>query len=266
MESTVSVGSELSSAAPSGSASPKGANVLQPRRRMTTIPRHLAEKDRNRESQRLSGADRPVLALVREPTPSAETGKVTPPRRVANRERRTREHLTPQEVEKLIRAASGVGRYGHRDATLILVAYRHGLRVSELVALRWDQIDLEQGLLHVSRLKNGVASTHPLRGPELRALRRLRRQQGASPYVLTTERGSAMTDSSVRKIIARAGDEAHLGFPVHPHMLRHACGFKLANEGHDTRAIQHYLGHRNITHTVRYTELAADRFKQFWKD
>lgn len=198
--------------------------------------------------------------------PTPESGKVAPPRRLANCERRTREHLTPQEVHKLINAASRVGRYGHRDATLILIAYRHGLRVGELVALRWDQVDLEQGLLHVSRLKNGVPSTHPLRGPELRALRRLRRQQGASPYVFTTERGSAITDSSVRKIVARAGDAAHLGFPVHPHMLRHACGFKLANEGHDTRAIQHYLGHRNIQHTVRYTDLAADRFKRFWSD
>lgn len=138
--------------------------------------------------------------------------------------------------------------------------------MGELVALRWDQVDLEQGLLHVSRLKNGVPSTHPLRGPELRALRRLRREYGASPYVFTSERRGAITGSSVRKIIVRAGDEARLGFPVHPHMLRHACGFKLANEGHDTRAIQHYLGHRNIQHTVRYTELAADRFKRFWAD
>jgi type 1 fimbriae regulatory protein FimB/type 1 fimbriae regulatory protein FimE len=198
--------------------------------------------------------------------PTPENGKVAPPRRLANRERRTREHLTPQEVDKLINAASHVGRYGHRDATLILLAYRHGLRVGELVALRWDQIDLEQGLLHVSRLKNGVPSTHPLRGPELRALRRLRREQVISPYVFTTERRGTMTSSSIRKIIARAGDEAHLGLPVHPHMLRHACGFKLANEGHDTRAIQHYLGHRNIQHTVRYTEMAADRFKAFWRD
>ena len=199
-------------------------------------------------------------------TPTPENGKVTPPRRVANRDRRTREHLTPQEVDKLIKAAGRIGRYGHRDATLILLAYRHGFRVSELVALRWDQIDLEQGLLHIARLKNGTPSTHPLRGPEIRALRRLRRESETSPYVLTSERRSAMTASSVRKIIARAGDQAELGFPVHPHMLRHACGFKLANEGHDTRAIQHYLGHRNIQHTVRYTELAADRFKSFWKD
>lgn len=231
-----------------------------------SISPDFTEKGSKRESQAISPSAPTAMTPVGAARPTPENGKVAPPRRVANRERRAREHLTPQEVDKLIKAASRVGRYGHRDATLILLAYRHGLRVSELVALRWDQIDLEQGLLHISRLKNGVPSTHPLRGPELRALRRLRRQQGTSPYVLTTERGSAMTDSSARKIIARAGQEARLGFPVHPHMLRHACGFKLANEGHDTRAIQHYLGHRNIQHTVRYTELAADRFKRFWRD
>jgi type 1 fimbriae regulatory protein FimE len=239
---------------------------LQPPAAMISIPRHFAEKGRNRESQPLSPSESAEDATAGEARPTPENGKVPPPRRVSNRERRAREHLTPQEVDKLIKAASRTGRYGHRDATLILLAYRHGLRVSELIALRWDQIDLDQGLLHVSRVKNGVPSTHPLRGPELRALRRLRREQGISPYVLTSERGSAMTDSSVRKIIARAGKQAQLGFPIHPHMLRHACGFKLANEGHDTRAIQHYLGHRNIQHTVRYTELAAGRFKRFWND
>ena len=156
-------------------------------------------------------------------------------------------------------AAAHIGRHGHRDATLMLLAYRHGLRVGELVALRWDQVDLKQGMLHVARLKNGVASTHPLRGPELRALRRLRREYSESPYLFCTERRGPLTDSGVRKIVARAGIAGDLGFPVHPHMLRHACGFKLANDGHDSRAIQHYLGHRNIQHTVRYTELALVR-------
>jgi integrase len=104
-----------------------------------------------------------------------KNGRVTPPARIPNRDRRSREHLTFVEVDKLMSAAGGLGRHGHRDATLILLAYRHGLRVSELVALRWDQIDLKLGHLHVARLKNGVASTHPLRGPELRALRRLQR-------------------------------------------------------------------------------------------
>ena len=149
---------------------------------------------------------------------------------------------------------------------MILLAYRHGLRVSELAALRWDQIDLSQSLLYVSRAKNGTPlSTHPVRGPEIRALRRLQREYESS-YVFVTERRGPLTTSTVRKIIARAGELAGLGFPVHPHMLRHACGFKLANDGHDTRAIQHYLGHKNIQHTVRYTELASDRFNGFWKD
>ena len=163
-------------------------------------------------------------------------------------------------------SAGKAGRHRHRDRTLILIAFRHALRVSELVALRWDQVDLKQGLLHINRAKNGSPSTHPLRGPEIRALRRLQRDYPETPYVFVTERKGPLTTSSVRKIITRAGVKAKLGFPVHPHMLRHACGFYLANEGHDTRSIQHYLGHKNIQHTVRYTELAADRFNGFWRD
>jgi type 1 fimbriae regulatory protein FimB/type 1 fimbriae regulatory protein FimE len=173
--------------------------------------------------------------------------------------------LVPTEVEALLKAAGSVGRHGRRDATLLLIAYRHGLRVSELVALRWDHLDLKQGLIHISRLKNGVPSTHPVRGPELRALRQLQREY-PGPYVFATERGGPMTAATVRKLVARAGVLARLPFPVHPHMLRHACGYKLANEGHDTRALQHYLGHKNIQHTTRYTELAQDRFKNFWRD
>ena len=146
------------------------------------------------------------------------------------------------------------------------MAYRHGLRVSELVSLRWDQVDLKQGLLHVSRRKNGTPSTHPLRGPEIRALRRLQRDYPETQYVFVSERKGPMTASNVRKMLARAGQEGKLPFPVHPHMLRHACGFKLANDGHDTRSVQHYLGHRNIQHTVRYTELASSRFNGFWED
>ena len=110
------------------------------------------------------------------------------------------------------------GRYGHRDATMILVAYRHGLRVAELCALRWDQVDLKQGLLHVQRLKQGLPSVHPLRGPELRALRRVQRDMPSSSYVFTTERGSPMTRAGFRKMLARIGDASTLAFPVHPHM------------------------------------------------
>jgi len=189
-----------------------------------------------------------------------------PPRRVKNPERRSREYLTATEVEALMESARQVGRHGHRDMTLIMLAYRHGLRVAELVALRWEQVDLKQGLLHVNRLKHGTAGTHPLRGPELRALRKLQRDYLETPYVFVSERKAPLTTSAVRKIVARAGTTAGLTFPVHPHMLRHATGFYLANQGQDTRAIQDYLGHKNIQHTVRYTQLAPDRFKGFWKD
>lgn len=188
------------------------------------------------------------------------------PQRQTNTAVRSREYLTADEVERLRQAAQQTGRHGHRDGTLILLAYRHGLRVSELVSLRWEQVDLKQGLLHVRRLKNGAASTHPIRGPEIRALRRLRRDYPDSPYVFVTERKGPLTTSTVRKMVARAGEKAKLDFPAHPHMLRHACGFKLANDGQDTRAVQHYLGHKIIQHTVRYTELAAQRFNQFWRD
>ncbi len=125
---------------------------------------------------------------------------------------------------------------------------------------------MKQGILHVSRLKNGVSSTHPLHGPELRALRKLKRDYPDTPYVFVSERKGPLTASNVRKIVSRAGYKANLGMPIHPHMLRHSTGFKLANDGHDTRAIQLYLGHKNIQHTVRYTELAIGRFKDFWAD
>lgn len=190
----------------------------------------------------------------------------TPPKRVPNKTVRSREYLTSDEVCQLIGVARRVGRHGHRDATLILVAYRHGLRVGELVSLRWDQVDFGKRVLHVARSKNGTASSHPIGDLEVRALRRLRRDHDRSLYIFVTERRGPMTAANVRKILARAGREAALPLPVHPHMLRHACGYKLANDGRDTRAIQHYLGHRNIVHTVRYTELASDRFKGFWSD
>lgn len=195
-----------------------------------------------------------------------ENASRKPPRRRPNVERRSREHLTPAEVDKLIAAAGSLGRFCHRDSTMILVAYRHALRVSVLVALRWDQVDLKQRLLHVRRRKNGIPSTHPLRGVELRALQKLERPNATCAYVFVGERKAPLTDSAFRKIVARAGDEAGIGMPLHPHMLRHAAGFKLANDGQDTRAIQQYLGHKNIQHTVAYTQLAPQRFNDFWGD
>jgi len=190
----------------------------------------------------------------------------TPPRKLRNIECRSREYLSSQEVDQLIAAAKQSGRHGTRDATMILIAYRHGLRVSELISLRWSQVDLSQGQLHVQRRKNGKHATHPLFGVELRALRQLKRNYPETQFVFVSERKAPMTDATFRKIVARAGAVANLKVSVHPHMLRHSTGFKLANDGQDTRSIQDYLGHKNIQHTVRYTELSLERFTNFWQD
>ena len=166
--------------------------------------------------------------------------------RLPNAHYRQREYLTEREVERLMKAARD-NRHGHRDATMVLLAYRHGL-------------------LHVARVKNGMPSVHPLTGKELRALRRLQREQEPGRYVFMSERGAPMSPVGFRRMLERLGKAAKMAFGVHPHMLRHACGFKLANQGVDTRSLQHYLGHKNIQHTVRYTELSPDRFRGFWKD
>jgi type 1 fimbriae regulatory protein FimB/type 1 fimbriae regulatory protein FimE len=185
--------------------------------------------------------------------------------RPTNAELRAREYLTSDEVEKLIKAAKD-GRYGHRDSTLILIAFRHGLRASEICDLEWSQVEFGRSAsLHVRRVKNGKPSVHPLRGEEIRALRELRRQFPESGYVFATERGGPFVAQAVNLLIKRIGKRAGFAFPIHAHMLRHACGYALANAGHDTRALQDWLGHRSIQHTVRYTELAPTRFRDFWR-
>ena len=173
--------------------------------------------------------------------------------------------LRMELFERLMETAKG-NRWGHRDATMVLVAYRHGLRASELVDLRWDQVEFRTAFLHVRRAKRGTPSTHPIVGDELRALRRLQREQDPkSSFVFTSERGVPFSTAGFARMVERAAKQAKLGFKAHPHMLRHACGYALANKGHDTRALQAYLGHRNIQHTVRYTELSPMRFKSFWR-
>jgi integrase len=213
---------------------------------------------------------KPLIPVASRPTdPTLVVSEaIAPPRRRRNTAVRSREHLLPGEVEQVIDAARNRGgRYGHRDYTLLLLMYRHGLRAAEVAALRWDQVDLPSGTLHVARVKQGIPTTHPLRGPELRALRRLQREHpDHGGYVFVTERGGPMACRTVHHIVAEAGRAAQLPFPIHPHMLRHATGYYLASKGTDTRAIQAYLGHRDIRHTVRYTELAPTRFKEFWKD
>ena len=160
-------------------------------------------------------------------TPNSGLRTVTLRRRSNSEMGRDREHLTEREVEGLIKAAKG---NGHRDATMILIGFRHGLRVSELCSLQWSSIEFETGTIYVRRAKGGQEATHPLLGDELRALRELKRQS-ASPFVFASERGGPFTPSGFAKLLARAGEEAEIGFKVHPHMLWHACGYALANKG-----------------------------------
>jgi type 1 fimbriae regulatory protein FimB/type 1 fimbriae regulatory protein FimE len=205
---------------------------------------------------------KPHLAVV---SPSGEKRSVSRGRR-PNADLRKREQLTDTEVEKLI-AAARTNRYGHRDATMILVTYRHGLRASEVCDLRWDDIDFRGSAIHVARKKNGVSTTQHLNGEELRALRRLQREQEPkSAYAFVTERGGPFDRTSFNFLVKRTGRRAGLPFQVHAHMLRHAAGYALANAGRDTRSIQAYLGHKDIRHTVRYTELSPTRFKNFFPD
>ena len=195
-------------------------------------------------------------------SPATVNRTVTPKRR-PNSEIRPREHLTEREVEKLIYTAKG-NRHGQRDATMILMAFRHGLRASELCGLQWSDVEFESGTLHLRRAKGGTTTSHPLLGDELRALRVLKRD-ATSPFIFVSERGAPFTTSGLAKLVERVGVEAKMPFKIHPHMLRHATGYALANKGTDTRTLQSYLGHRSIQSTVRYTELAPGRFKNLWR-
>jgi integrase len=186
-----------------------------------------------------------------------------PPKKLSTRERK---YLRSSEVKAMIRAAKKVGRHGIRDGGIILLMFRHGLRTAELIALKWTQIDLAGGYIEVHRVKNGRDSIHPLRSSELRALRQIQRDYADMSYVFVSERKAPLSTRSIRHIVARAGESAGIPFEVHPHQLRHACGYYLAAQGHDTRAIQDYLGHKNIHHTVRYTQMSPQRFENFWMD
>ena len=186
-----------------------------------------------------------------------------PPGRQKNADLRTREYLTPDEVKSLVEQAGKVGRHPVRDRTIILTMYRPGLRVSELIELKWEQVDFKQAEMHVRRLKNGTQSVQPIKGDELRLLRKVKREYD-SKFVFVSERGLPLSRSAVAAIVKRAAKLSEVELAVHTHMLRHACGYYLANKGVDTRTIQAYLGHRAIQHTVRYTELAPGRFSDLW--
>jgi type 1 fimbriae regulatory protein FimB/type 1 fimbriae regulatory protein FimE len=219
----------------------------------------------------LKSLAKPHLRLV---DPSTDFGPVPktkgprPPRKPHNANRRSREYLTEAEVEKLCTLAKASNRNGHRDYTMLLIGYRHGLRTAELVDLRWDAVNFDDATLAVRRVKEGNPSTHDLMGRELRALRQLRREQknSSSQHVFTSQHGAPFTCRGFRRMIERLSAKANLGFPIHAHMLRHGCGYKLANDGMDTRRLQAFLGHRNIQNTVRYAALSPAPFRKLWRD
>ena len=215
------------------------------------------------------GAVVSVVERVVTATPPLELRTVwpKPPGRRSNVEcGREREYLSAAEIERLITAAGSHGRYLHRDATLILLCYRHGLRVSELVALKWSQVELKAARLHVKRAKGSIDGVHPLTGRELRALRKLQREQPAAEHLFMSERGSPMASVAAQKVVRPAGERAGFGVPIHIHMLRHSCGYALINQGTDVRTLQAWLGHASIANAVIYTRLDASRFNSLWRD
>jgi type 1 fimbriae regulatory protein FimB len=185
-----------------------------------------------------------------------------------NAPRDDRRHLTLLEVEKLLAATKGA-RQEVRDRCLILLMFRHGLRVSEAVGLKLSQVDIEGRVIHVERLKRSLSTTQPLRGDELRAIKawllmRARMKPKGKAFFVS-ERRAPLNRKTAWHLIRHYGEQAGLEIAAHPHMLRHACGFALADQGADTRLIQDYLGHRNIQHTVRYTATNPARFERLWR-
>jgi integrase len=181
----------------------------------------------------------------------------------ADAHERAKDFLTEAEVAALLDAAKAA-RHGVRDHLLALMMYRHGLRVSEAIDLRRGEVDLDRARLWVRRLKNGLSVEQPIAGDELRAIKRhLATRSDALPWLFVSERGQPFTRQSVNYLLAAAAARAGLP-PVRPHMLRHSCGFYLANKGYDLRLIQDYLGHREPKHTAHYTRTAAYRFEGLW--
>lgn len=159
----------------------------------------------------------------------------------------------------------------YRDRCMLLMTYVHGLRVSELTGLRTSDVDLASKTLFIHRLKNGFSTIHPLLESEIPllkkwlSLRNGRKVNESHPWLFTSNKGSRLSRQWVYSLIKKYGEQADLPVPLHPHTLRHACGYSLADQGMDTRLIQDYLGHRNIRHTVHYTASNAERFSRAWQ-
>jgi len=187
---------------------------------------------------------------------------VATPTRLKNSEYRSREYLTLDEVNALLNAVESSPSFRNpaRDRALILLSFRHGLRVSEAANLKWDAVDLKNATIHINRVKTGNPGVHPLQPDEAEALSAVRKAFPDSNYIFQSERGSRISEDAIASVVEKAGKVAVFSFKVHPHQLRHACGYYLANKGYDTRMIQAWLGHRSIQSTVIYTQLAPGRF------
>jgi Site-specific recombinase XerD len=234
----------------------------------------------------VSSPDSPPAGLSSTGSPSAgqdllPVAVVATPKKRRTATEGERKHLTLLEVDRLLAATKDNPRTGLRDRCLILLMFRHGLRVTEACAMRMDQVDLESKILQVQRLKGGLSTTQPLRTEEIRLLkgwmaererwlRQWRKKDGTGAdmdrhALFLSARGTALSRKTFWALLRRYGELAGLALPPHPHMLRHACGFALADQGADTRLIQDYLGHRNIQHTVRYTATNPVRFEKLWR-
>ena len=172
--------------------------------------------------------------------------------------------LTESELDTLLKGALKT-RSPIRNQTIILTMFWHGLRVTELCRLKTTDLDLKAGRLFVKRIKNGLATTHPIRPEVMRNLKRYIKSRGSSfSPLFTTEQGNQFTRQQINYILNRSAELSPLPFPVNPHMLRHGCGFAMANRGLDTRLIQDYLGHKDIKNTAIYTRTSAKRFAEIW--
>ena len=171
------------------------------------------------------------------------------------------DYLTKPQIEELIKVAKR-NRYGLRDGLIILMSFRHGLRVSETITLEWNMINFSVGKLFLNRSKHGNEGHHYLQGDEMRLLRRLQRNNtSGSRFIFNSERGDPLSTRGVNHLVSRCGRK--LGWKISPHILRHSCGYHLANQGHDTRLIQDYLGHKSISSTMIYTKTNPERYRQF---
>lgn len=183
---------------------------------------------------------------------------------------KNRLYLTSTEIDLLLSSTLN-GSYGLRNHCLILLAFRHGMRISEALGLRIQDIDVKARRLNVKRLKKGFSTVHPLEEDEILALINWMEERcswkgsNVLDYVFLSQNGNVLSRQQAYRIVRHSGQKAGITIDIHPHMLRHSCGYELAERGTDTRLIQDYLGHRNIRHTVRYTASNAGRFIGLWQ-